>query len=114
MAAPPYPPQDGRVTDANGLLAALATLARAQQFEIGDVRPLELPLGPAAETEATQLAGKDPLRARLVLWEDGGRLFLVVAAAAAPLWSAVRGILDRSVESVALLHPQGATVPLFD
>lgn len=94
--------------------AALASLARAQGYEIGEVRPAELWAGPAAETEATHRTGNDVSRARIIMLEDGGRLFSVVASAPAPLWQAARHLLDPILDSFALTDPQGPTVDAFD
>jgi hypothetical protein len=94
--------------------AALAFLARAQGYEVGEVRPAELWSGPAAEADATQRTGGDVTRARLLMLEDGGRLFSIVAAAPAPLWAAAKHLLDPIVDSFALEEPKGPTVDVFD
>jgi hypothetical protein len=94
--------------------ATLASLARAQDYDIGDVRPANLWAGPAAETEATQRTGADVFRARLIILEDGGRLFSIVASAPAPLWQAARELLDPILDSFALTDPKGPTVDVFD
>jgi Tol biopolymer transport system component len=94
--------------------AALASIARAQGYDIGDVRPANLWAGPAAETEATRRTGDAVFRARLIMLEDGGRLFSIVASAPAPLWQAVRQMLDPILDSFALADPQGPTVDVFD
>ena len=94
--------------------AALADLARAQGYDIGEVRPANLWAGPAAETEATQRTGNDVMRARIIMLEDGGRLFSLVASAPAPLWQAARHLLDPVLDSFALTDPKGPTVDVFD
>jgi hypothetical protein len=94
--------------------AALAMLARAQGFEIGEIRPTQIAGQPAAETESTQRNENDTSRARLVLLEDGGRLFSIAAIAPAPLWPVARPMLDPAVDSFTLLEPHGPTVDPFD
>jgi hypothetical protein len=93
--------------------AALAYLARAQGFEIGPVREVEMPFGPAAEAEATGRSGADVMKLRLIMIEDGGQLFSITAMAPAPLWEALRPTLDRTVASFALVAPRGRTVTPF-
>jgi hypothetical protein len=94
--------------------AALAMLARAQGFEIGEVREVEMPFGPAAETEATARQGGDVMRLRLWMIEDGGDLFSITAMAPAPLWEAMGPTLERIVGSFMLLAPRGRTVGAFE
>jgi hypothetical protein len=94
--------------------ATLAMLARAQGFEIGDVRPTEIGGRPAAQAEGTQRNDNDITRARFVLLEDGGRLFSIAAIAPAPLWPVARQMLDPAVDSFTLLDPHGPTADVFD
>jgi Tol biopolymer transport system component len=93
---------------------ALAALAGAQGYTIGDVRPVTLRAGAGAEAEASQRSGNDALRGRMVMLEDGGRLFSIVAMAPAPLWQGARHLLDPIVESFALANPSGPTVAVFE
>jgi hypothetical protein len=88
---------------------ALAYLSDAQQLAIEPVRNLILPTGPAAETTATQTAGGDVMKMRLIMLEDGGHLFSLTAMAPAPLWDAMKPTLDHIVQSFALLDPRGPT-----
>jgi hypothetical protein len=82
--------------------AALATLARAQGFEIGEVRTADTPFGRAAETLATGRSGQDVVKLRLLLVEHRGHLLSLTTMAPAPLWDALRPTLDRVVESFSL------------
>ena len=56
---------------------------------------------------ATQRAGNDLMKMRLVMIEDGGHLFSITAMAPAPLWDAMQPTLDHIVESFVLLDPKG-------
>jgi hypothetical protein len=93
---------------------ALAYLSDAQQLAIEPVRSVILPSGAAAETTATQTAGDDTMRMRLVMLEDGGHLFSLTAMAPAPLWDAMKPTLDHMIRSFALVDPKGPTTPTFD
>jgi hypothetical protein len=85
---------------------ALNFLARLQEFEVGPIEQVDLPCGPVAQTLATQRSGEETLRMRLVMLEDGGRLFSIAAMAPALLWDAVKPTLDRIVETFTLLEPE--------
>jgi hypothetical protein len=50
---------------------------------------------------ATEGEGAELMRMRLVLVERHGHWVVLTVMAPGPLWSAVRGALDRVVESVA-------------
>jgi hypothetical protein len=90
---------------------ALAYLSDAQQLPIEPIRHGILPCGAVAETMATQRAGDDTMRMRLVMLEDGGQLFSLTAMAPGPLWEAMKPTLDRIVQSFVLLDPKGPTTP---
>ena len=92
---------------------SLVRLARAQGYEVGDVRPANLWAGPAAEVDATKRDGADVMRGRIVMLEDGGRLFSLAAMTPAPLWQAARQLLDPVLDSFALVEPRGPTVDVF-
>jgi hypothetical protein len=92
---------------------SLVRLARAQGYEVGPVRPANLWAGPGAEVDATQRDGADVMRGRIVMLEDGGRLFSLAAMAPAPLWQAARQLLDPVVDSFALVEQRGPTVEVF-
>jgi len=94
--------------------ATLAMLARAQDYDIREVRLTHLGGRPAVEAESTQRIENDTTRARFVVLEDGGRLFSIAAIAPAPLWSIARQMLDPAVESFTLLEPLGPTVEPLD
>jgi hypothetical protein len=86
---------------------ALAYLSDAQQLPIEPIRHGILPCGAVAETTATQTAGNDTMRMRLVMLEDGGHLFSLTAMAPGPLWDAMKATLDHIVQSFVLLDPKG-------
>ena len=88
---------------------ALAFLARLQEFEVGPIEQIDLPCGPVAQALAMQRAGDQTLKMRLVMLEDGGRLFSITAMAPALLWDGVKATLDRIVETFTLLGPRGTT-----
>lgn len=92
----------------------LASLARSQGFDVGEVRPILHPAGPAAETEGTQRSGDHVTRARFVFIEDGGRLFSLAGIAPAPLWPVARQMLESAVDSFRLLEPRNPTADAVD
>jgi hypothetical protein len=92
----------------------LASLARGQGFDVGEVRPIHHPAGPAAETDGTQRSGDHVTRARFVFIEDGGRLFSLAGIAPAPLWPVARRMLESAVDSFRLLEPRGSKVDDVD
>ena len=93
---------------------ALAYLSDAQQLPIEPIRHAILPCGAVAETIATQTAGSDRMRMRLIMLEDGGHLFSLTTMAPGPLWDAMKPTLDHIVRSFVLLDPKGPTTPTFD
>jgi hypothetical protein len=93
---------------------ALAYLSDAQQLPIEPIRHGILPCGQVAETMATQTAGGDTMRMRLIMLEDGGHLFSLTAMAPGPLWDAMEPTLDYIVQSFVLLDPKGPTTPTFN
>jgi hypothetical protein len=95
-------------------VTALAYLSEAQELPIEPIRHAILPCGAVAETMATQTAGDDTMRMRLVMLEDGGHLFSLTAMAPGPLWDAMRPTLDHIVQSFVLLDPKGPTASTFD
>jgi hypothetical protein len=93
------------------LETTLEFLSQVQGFEIGPIHRVTLPFGSATQTIATQTAGSDVMKMRLVLIEDGGHLFSIAAMAPAPLWDAIKPLLDRIVDSFSLLDALGPTAP---
>jgi hypothetical protein len=90
---------------------ALTQLSAAQELNLGAVEEVILPCGEGAEAIATQRAGSDIMKMRLIMIEDGGHLFSITAMAPAPLWDAVEPTLDHIVDSFVLLDPRGPGAP---
>ncbi len=90
----------------------LGWLAREAGYDPG---PIEAETGgslPAVACWAMQFADGTPMRMRLVLAEDGGRLIQLAAMAPQSLWSAVHETFRQMLGSFVLLRPRGSSTLL--
>lgn len=90
----------------------LGWLAREAGYDPG---PVELETGlamPAVACWAMQWSDGTPVRMRLLLAEDGGRLIQVAVMAPQALWSAVHETFRHMLTSFALVRPRGGSTPL--
>jgi hypothetical protein len=62
--------------------------------------------------ESTQDSAAGKMRARLVMLEDGKRLFNLSVMAPEQLWKSLEPMLDRILHSFKLVERKGATAPL--
>jgi hypothetical protein len=62
---------------------------------------------------ALQASDIGPLKLRLVMFEDGGRLFVLTAMAPLKLWDTVVATLSLAILSFELIQPKGQTVPVL-
>jgi hypothetical protein len=95
-------------------MAMLQFLAAQQRFALTNARNAILPCGKVAQADAAQTVNNDTMKMRLVVLEDGGTVYALSTMAPAPLWDAVRPMLDRMIESFTLANPKGPTTPSFD
>jgi hypothetical protein len=104
-ARPAY--EDGSVYD------WLMYACRQEGFDIQGFMPIKIGEAPAVECRAIQQTGMGPMRMRVVVFEDGGRLMNMSAMAPESLWDAVSGTLDQMMDSFRLAEPRGMTAPLI-
>ena len=98
--------EDGSVSD------WLRFLAREENFELDEVRTTQI--GTLAGVEALVLQRQEDMtvRLRLVLIENGGRLFQLSGMAPVQLWPGAEKVLGEMIASFELAVDQGSTTPL--
>jgi hypothetical protein len=106
VAARPAQP-DGRVSH------WLEQLCRNQGFVRGPIAPSRLGASPAVTCDAIQKGYGVVMKMRLLLMEDGGRLFQINAMAPEALWPAAEKRFLPMLESFQLAEVHGPTVPLL-
>jgi len=84
--------------------------AAQQRFELDSVEPATLGALKAAACDARQETDVGPMRLRVALFEDGGRLFTLTAMAPEALWSSVRETFAGLFASFELVDPRGPSV----
>lgn len=87
-------------------------LCREQKFDRGEMETIEIGGMPAVACDAIQLADGMPVRMRLVLFEDGGRLFNLAATAPEKLWRVAGDSFAQMFASFELREKRGSKVPL--
>ena len=91
----------------------LELLCRTEGFQRGELR--ERNLGPlrGVTCDAIQHGQGVDMRMRLVLIEDGGRVFQITAMAPLNLWTIAENRFTPMLDSFELDQVRGPTVPLF-
>lgn len=103
-----------RPAQTDGLVSHwLEQLCRNQGFIRGPIAPSHLGTAPAVTCDAIQKGFGVVMKARLVLMEDGGRLFQINAMAPEALWPTAEKRFLPMLESFQLDEVRGPTVPLF-
>lgn len=70
-------------------------------------------VGAVVEVAALQQADLAPMKLRIAMFEDGGRLFVLTAMAPASLWQAAVATLSLAIATFELDDPKGPTVALI-
>jgi hypothetical protein len=87
-------------------------LCGEQGIQIEGLRDVRVNDSPALMADATQPTDAGPMRIRLILLEDGERLYNVSAMAPEQIWASVEPVLDRLLGSFRLADVRGPTAPL--
>lgn len=91
----------------------LTWLTEAQRLFGADVaRPYALSDRTAVACTASERGPAGEMRLRLVMFEDGGNLFVLTVSAPAARWAELEGLLDPIARSFTLLGGRGSTVAL--
>lgn len=69
--------------------------------------------GPGVDAVALEESEVGPLKMRLTMFEDGGRLFLLIGMAPLSMWDTVVATLGLAIVSFELLAPEGRTAALL-
>lgn len=106
-ARPAYP--DGSVAE------WLAYLCREQGLDHDEVKEVRAGSYRGAGCDAIVMAhdGTTPMRARIVLLEEGGRLFSLTALSVVQLWGSVEGMFDTIFRSFELAEDRGQAAPIM-
>jgi hypothetical protein len=86
---------------------------RAQSLALQRMTAHEFLFGWGADAVALQASDLGPLKLRVVMFEDGGRLFALTAMAPVDLWEAFVEPLSLMILTFELASPKGPTVPVF-
>jgi hypothetical protein len=84
-----------------------------QQLALQRMTVHEFLFGYGVDAVALQSSDIGPLKLRLVMFEDGGRLFVLTAMAPLKLWDTVVATLSLAILSFELIQPKGQTVPVL-
>jgi hypothetical protein len=84
-----------------------------QQLALQRMAAHTFPFGPAADAIALQASDLGPMKLRVVMFEDGGRLFALTGMAPLKMWDTVVATLSLAIYSFELEEPMGPTVPVF-
>ncbi len=91
----------------------LETLCRDEGFQRGEISETRISGLPAVTCDAIQQGAGVVMRMRLVLLEDGARLFQITAMAPEALWLVAEPRFQPMLASFAPDSVRGPTVPLF-
>lgn len=101
-ARPAY--EDGTLTQ------WLTYLCAAQQMEHSEIEPAKVGAHEGVACFARQQSEAGPMKMRLCLFEDGGRMVNVSVMSPEPLWGSVADKLRTMIDSFALSSPRGSQV----
>ncbi len=87
-------------------------LCNAREMRHEFLRPHEINGMPCMTFESVQDSDAGKMRARLVMLEDGQRLFNLSVMAPEQIWKTLEPMLDRILSSFKLVETKGATAPL--
>lgn len=93
--------------------AWLSYLCGSQKIHRDVIRATQVGPHPAVACDGEQPSEAGPMKLRLTLLEDGGRMVNIMAMAPAALWGSVEPTLKTMIESVRLATPRGPTVRLI-
>lgn len=88
-------------------------LCNAEGYEHSPIKETAIGVHPAVMCDATQKTAEITMSMRLVLFEDGGRLFQMSAMAPEPLWEGVIPKMAPMLASFELREVHGTKVALF-
>jgi hypothetical protein len=91
----------------------LLYLCQREQLEVRGAMPVRVAGRDMVECRATQQTDAGPMRLRLLMFEDGGRLFQISAMAPEAIWASLEATFDEMLESLQLDKCHGPTVPLI-
>jgi hypothetical protein len=69
--------------------------------------------GTGIDALALQASDLTPLKLRIVMFEDGGRLFALTGMAPVSMWETVVATLSLAILTFELVSPKGPTAPLL-
>jgi hypothetical protein len=87
-------------------------LCGEQGIQIEGLRDVRVSGSPALMADATQATDAGPMRLRLILLEDGERLYNVSVMAPEAIWPSLEPTLEQLLISFRLAHVSGPTAPL--
>lgn len=73
----------------------------------------EFLFGKGIDALALQASDLTPLKMRIVMFEDGGRLFALTGMSPVRMWDTVVATLSLAILTFELLQPKGPTAPLL-
>ena len=83
-----------------------------QQLGLQRLEVKQFIFGWAADAIAIQASDLGPLKLRVTMFEDGGRLFVLMGMAPIKLWEPMVRTLSMCILSFELLQPKGQTAPV--
>jgi len=91
----------------------LRRICTADKVQIGQFAPAQAGGIPAVGASGSQASEAGPMSLRVLAFEQGGWLHLLMAMAPAAIWDSVTPTFDRMLASFAMTNPMPATVPLW-
>jgi len=90
----------------------LRYLSREQEFDVELCEPFATSGRSGVSIVATQQQEEGVLRMRVVLFEDGGSMFVLMGMAPVAYWPSAQGMMDLMLGSFLVTHPKGQTARL--
>jgi hypothetical protein len=88
-------------------------LCRREEFEIRSAMPVCVAGRDMIECGAIQQTDAGPMRLRLLMFEDGGRIFQISAMAPEAIWGSLESMFQEMLDSFQLHEPRGARLRSF-